>query len=494
MSQEEHQESQCEVQAERASNRGFPKIAWTVVAILVFVSIFLQSRKGQEPGGKFQNTVQQNLFDVQGQYLVAAAQFPGVQKKQLYDSARSLNTGPLSMRLRFVVLAGELAGPVEAIKQVHAVESKMTEQGVRVSERDQRVVTVLGTLYSDYRESRWDAPSLESRDRQLVRNELGWFGALALSPERSGADQAELAGADAARQEVLAPAWRTLVVVILTTFSVLGLGLAGLAGAILFVVLIVTRKVRSAILTGSGNSAIYAETFAVWMLLFFALSVAASLIVQKLPNSQILVSSVSSVLSLGALLWPTLRGVPWSQCRRDIGLTLGDKPIREIFWGVVCYVSNLPVLLIGVLATLALLALTSAVTGAPGGLEPIQSPTHPVVQWAVDSGWIGRLQIFLLTCLIAPIIEETVFRGVLYRHLRECTRSWRTGASIAFSVGFTSLIFAVIHPQGLIAVPALMAVATGLSLAREWRGSLLAPMVMHATNNGILMLLLFSLM
>jgi len=99
-----------------------------------------------------------------------------------------------------------------------------------------------------------------------------------------------------------------------------------------------------------------------------------------------------------------------------------------------------------------------------------------------------------LACLIAPIIEETVFRGILYRHLREGTAKWRTGTSIAFSVGFNGLIFAVIHPQGLIAAPALMAVASGLSLAREWRGSLLAPITMHATNNGVLMLLLFSLL
>jgi membrane protease YdiL (CAAX protease family) len=272
-----------------------------------------------------------------------------------------------------------------------------------------------------------------------------------------------------------------------------GVGIAGLAGAILFSVLILTGKTRSAIQAGSGNAAIYAETFAVWMLLFIALTLVASLLVRSQPDSQLLVSSAASVLSLGALIWPAVRGVRWSQVRRDIGLFPGKRPIVEIFWGVVCYVSNVPVLVIGVLATWALLSLYSAAAGTAAGMDPTQTPAHPIIDWISDAAWSERVYIFVLACLIAPAVEETVFRGVLYRHLREGTAKWRTGASVAFSTALNSLIFAVIHPQGLLAAPALMAVATGLSLAREWRGSLLAPTTMHATNNGLMMLLLFWL-
>lgn len=494
MSQEEHRGSVDEPQAGRASCKGFPKTAWTVVAILVLVSVFLQGRRGEQEGHEPQNAVQQSVLDLQGQYLVAASQAPGIQKSQLYESAKALDTGPLFMRLRFVVLAGELVGADEAIEQVDAVQEEMVEQEVHVPEREERVVTVLRRLYSDYQERRWDAPSVEPDDARLLKGELGWYGELALSPERLGAEEDEPASSYPAREKTLAAAQRTLLVVILATFLVLGVGIAGLCGATTFLALVVIRKVRSAILTGSGNSAIYAETFAAWMLLFLALTVAAAFVVREYPDSQLLVSSVASVLSLGALIWPIVRGIPWSHVRHDIGLYAGRKPIREIFWGVVCYVSNLPVLVIGLIATLALLALYSAVVGSVGGFEPIEPPTHPVIQWARDAGWIGRIHIFLLACLIAPIIEETAFRGILYRHLRESTAKWRTGASVAFSVGFNSLIFAIIHPQGIIAAPALMAVAAGLSLAREWRGSLLAPMTMHATNNGVLMLLLFSLL
>ena len=52
------------------------------------------------------------------------------------------------------------------------------------------------------------------------------------------------------------------------------------------------------------------------------------------------------------------------------------------------------------------------------------------------------------------------------------------------------LVFAAIHPQGLVAIPALAAIAVGLGLMREWRGSLIAPMVMHACSNGIVVTLM----
>jgi membrane protease YdiL (CAAX protease family) len=51
----------------------------------------------------------------------------------------------------------------------------------------------------------------------------------------------------------------------------------------------------------------------------------------------------------------------------------------------------------------------------------------------------------------------------------------------------------LIHPQGLLAVPALMSLAIAFSLAREWRGSLIAPMVMHGVSNGAVMALLMVL-
>ena len=487
MLQEDERTAVDECEMPRDADRGFLKTAWIVIVILVVVSVLLQGRENATREESV-DALQRKVLDVQGQYLVAASQLPGPQASQLYENAAAFRNGPLFMRLRHVVLAGELVGADEAIAQADAVAQYAAESSATTTEREQAVLRALRTLYSDYQEDRWDAPSLESSDRQLLKEDLGWFGELALAPE-----QAERPDAASTRAEVLGGAGRTFAVVIVATLLGLGVGLAGLIGAIVFLVLVLTRRIQSAMVTGLGDSAIYAETFAVWMLLLFALSALATLVVRRLPGYEILVNSATPILSLAALFWPTVRGVPWSRVRKDIGLYAGERPFGEILWGMVCYVSNLPLLMIGLLVTFALMGIHSAIAGGPGGLEPMETPTHPVVQWVQDAGWIGRLQIFTLACLIAPLVEETVFRGVLYRHLREGTCRWSTSVSIALSAAITSLIFAMIHPQGLLAIPALMAVAAGLSLTREWRGSLLAPIAMHATNNGVLMLLLFSL-
>ena len=96
----------------------------------------------------------------------------------------------------------------------------------------------------------------------------------------------------------------------------------------------------------------------------------------------------------------------------------------------------------------------------------------------------------LVACVAAPIVEEIAFRGVLYRHLRDATRGHGAFASIVLSTLLNTFVFAIIHPQGLLGVPALMSIATGLTFAREWRGTLVPSMTMHALSNGILMTLL----
>jgi len=82
-----------------------------------------------------------------------------------------------------------------------------------------------------------------------------------------------------------------------------------------------------------------------------------------------------------------------------------------------------------------------------------------------------------------------MFRGVLYRHLREASSRLGYFWSVMLSATVAGFVFAAIHPQGLIAIPALMAIAFGLTLVREWRGTLIPGMVTHGVHNGILLLI-----
>jgi membrane protease YdiL (CAAX protease family) len=76
---------------------------------------------------------------------------------------------------------------------------------------------------------------------------------------------------------------------------------------------------------------------------------------------------------------------------------------------------------------------------------------------------------------------------VLYRHMREATQQWAFLLSFVVSALVVSFVFAVIHPQGFVAVPALMSLALGFTILREWRGSLISCMIAHGMNNALVM-------
>jgi membrane protease YdiL (CAAX protease family) len=79
--------------------------------------------------------------------------------------------------------------------------------------------------------------------------------------------------------------------------------------------------------------------------------------------------------------------------------------------------------------------------------------------------------------LLAPVAEELFFRGVVFNAwLRERGRTWAYVGS--------ALLFAAIHLSVVTVVPIFL---LGLALAWIYRrtGSLLAPIAMHATVNGI---------
>jgi membrane protease YdiL (CAAX protease family) len=94
--------------------------------------------------------------------------------------------------------------------------------------------------------------------------------------------------------------------------------------------------------------------------------------------------------------------------------------------------------------------------------------------------------LLVIAAVIAPVVEEIVFRGVLFMHLREVSLRWGRFAAFAFSAIASSLIFAAIHPQGVVFIPVLGALAVAFCLAREVRGSLLSCMVAHGVNNALI--------
>jgi membrane protease YdiL (CAAX protease family) len=236
------------------------------------------------------------------------------------------------------------------------------------------------------------------------------------------------------------------------------------------------------------HGGVYAETFALWMFLFGVLGLLVPL-TENLPVPWIVWQAGAMLLSLLALGWPVLRGIPWRQVRQDIGWTLGRQPLLEPALGVGTYLASLPILGVGVVIMLVLVFAERAAAGDGGdGTAPVSRAAHPIVQYLATGDWWQRLEVLFLAAVLAPVIEETMFRGVLYRHLREASRGFGVVLSFLCSAAVVSFLFAVIHPQGLIAVPLLMGLAFGFTLAREWRGTLLPSMIAHGLNNGLVTL------
>ena len=100
----------------------------------------------------------------------------------------------------------------------------------------------------------------------------------------------------------------------------------------------------------------------------------------------------------------------------------------------------------------------------------------------------------LLASLIviwAPLVEESVFRGALYRHVRS---RWRGLPGLVGSVVVAAGAFAIAHSYVLAGVIMVATLGGWLAMLREWRGSLIAPMTAHALHNGMILVLLLSVM
>ncbi len=92
---------------------------------------------------------------------------------------------------------------------------------------------------------------------------------------------------------------------------------------------------------------------------------------------------------------------------------------------------------------------------------------------------IHDAQWFVVTALVsAPLFEEMIFRGFLYRSLR---RSWPAWAA-ALASGAT---FAACHPP--VAAAPVLVLGVLAAVLVEWSGSIIAPVLLHTTYNAMIL-------
>jgi membrane protease YdiL (CAAX protease family) len=434
-------------------------------------------------------------------------------REQLALQAEKLNQGTVAQRLRAIITIGELGGPAKAAQAFTDLADLLDKHPNANTPIVKRVVDIFTRLYRDYADGRPDAPTVD-RDERAIISRFGWFGDLALGNPQSNEEDAKLH-----RQRALDAAARTWATVCVGGWVVAGAFVVGFfALGTLTIVWFARRKSAHPMTSGLGppvpHHAVYVETFAAWLTLYIAASIGMRYLVPSglLPPMASLCISISLpvIAALASLAWPVLRGIPWKQVRHDIGLTGGRQPILEPGIGFVVFGMELPLVIVGAMCSIALIVGQMLATGIPAagipglpeipGLPKIARPeglpepdpfaagisvVHPAVGVLAYGSTTEAVLLMLLGCIMAPICEELLFRGVLYRHLRDATRKWGI-AGFLFSALVVNLTFAAIHPQGLFAVPALMAVAFAFTLAREWRGTLIPAMMAHAINNSLI--------
>ena len=287
----------------------------------------------------------------------------------------------------------------------------------------------------------------------------------------------------------LAAAGAVLLVVLVLALLIGGvLALGGIAALVVFLVMASLGKTKGIGALDELWSHVYAEMFAVWMFAYLGLARAPRMLLEiwegygnNVPGLDFrLALSVAATIAAAALAlwWGTRRGLSLRSIMTAVGLR--RFVAMDIVWGVVCWSMGIALLIVGVMLAMVL----SNIFG-----DGHMRASHPIQQMVEDSGATGLFLTYILACVCAPIGEELFFRGALYRNLRQSFGRWGAVGSVVIAMAVSSVLFAAIHPQGLIFIPVLASLAVAFCIMREWRGTINAPIVAHAINNAVVLTL-----
>ncbi len=438
--------------------------------------------------GTFQQAASENsdapsvgMFQMETQVKAAVAQneIGGMagskedQSEAMDTVLKSLDTGGYEQRLGRFVLTNEIKGPGEALDYLETLDQKVVDHELKLTEKQQRFRDTLEELVNAYESGETDADTLSKDEQEFLKSELGWVGELALLPPDSPDKKA--------RKALIGEATSLIglgIVALLLFGSAL---LVGFILAIVLIILAAKKKLLSGFKNHHHNHNIYIETFAIWMVVFFGSMIGIGYLGLD-AQTHMLLQPVNFFGSLICLLWPIVRGLSFKQLRQDIGWTC-ERPIPDIGTSFLSYFSALPLIVPAALLVMLLVAIGGMFQEVTEFGSPA-TPGHPIEEYVANGNYMMIALIFVAVSICAPVVEETMFRGVLYRHLRDLTGKLGIWFSVLFSAIFNGFIFAACHPQGLFGIPVLMVLAFGFSMAREWRGSLLSPMLMHAAHNA----------
>ena len=134
---------------------------------------------------------------------------------------------------------------------------------------------------------------------------------------------------------------------------------------------------------------------------------------------------------------------------------------------------------LGVIMTLIMTALQ--IEGTP--------PNDQAVDLLADQGYNVML---VISVIAAPILEEVLFRGILFQSIRKKSRLWAYIASLAVFGLYHTWQFAVIYQDPIYLLYSLQYIPITLAItwSYEHSGSLWTAIFFHASNNYLAMSLM----
>jgi len=434
----------------RPQHSGSTLLAWLIIAACVALVVIRNDRAAQlaEKDGDPIAPLQLKCYGRMVVGIKSAIKLKwgmaplkqNLKEDKLIDSMDKLATSA-DDKLKVAIIAGEINGADQAMARL---------EGLAKADNSPELTQDIATLRAIYQNG---VGSLDPPARASLAKHQGYFGQVALA--YGVADDRE------PRQSLEQAGVRFIALVALAGLGILLLLLASFVCFILAIVFIASGKIRRAYVPDPAASSAYLEAFALYLVVFIAFG-----FVVRQFNLDILHWEWLALLIIPlAMYWTARRGATAAQRQNAFGWIWGRGPHIEIPLGIAGYLACLPIEFLGVVISARLAKMADA------------HPTHPILRMLDGDIW-HVLAIYGLACGLAPVLEETMFRGALFHHLR---RRWGWFIS-ALVVAF---IFAIIHPQGWTLVPALGSFALVVAALREWRGSILAPMAAHAFSNFV---------
>lgn len=140
---------------------------------------------------------------------------------------------------------------------------------------------------------------------------------------------------------------------------------------------------------------------------------------------------------------------------------------------------------VGIILALALSQLVYVIMAALDWLGLGDLGRLQLVLEEMPTGGLNLIWFMLSVAILAPLIEELVFRRWLYKSLADIAPLW-------VAVGLGALIFGAAHYESLQVVLGATVFGAGFILAYRWSNNLWTAIIMHAVNN-FLVLSLFHL-